>query len=148
MRASSVRSRSSIGRVPALSPASLGNAASNHCAKAWMVSIRSPPPGQSSTAANSVRARSRVAGSSSAPIASNSRPSPVGSIRTQRARICPIRVTISAAPALVNVRHKTLSGRAPGSSSKRNTREVSTWVLPVPAEADSQTLSAGATASA
>ena len=47
-----------------------------------------------------------------------------------------MRLAISAAPALVKVRHRIASGRTPA-SSRRSTRAVSTWVLPVPAEADS-----------
>ena len=46
------------------------------------------------------------------------------------------RLAISAAPALVKVRHRIDEGGVPR-SSRRSTREVSTWVLPVPAEADS-----------
>ena len=47
-----------------------------------------------------------------------------------------MRLAISAAPALVKVRHRIAPGSTPP-SSRRSTRAVSTWVLPVPAEADS-----------
>ena len=56
--------------------------------------------------------------------------------RTQAASRAPMRFAISAAPALVKVRQRIDSGRAPCSSS-RSTRAVRTCVLPVPAEADS-----------
>ena len=56
-----------------------------------------------------------------------------------------MRLAISAAPALVKVRHKMLSGRTPRSSS-RNTRAVRTWVLPVPADADSEAWADGSAA--
>ena len=61
------RSRSSIGREPGMIPASPGKAARRYCAKAWIVSMRSPPPGQSSTRAKRERARACVAGSIGAP---------------------------------------------------------------------------------
>ena len=47
-----------------------------------------------------------------------------------------MRLAISAAAALVKVRHRIDSGAAPF-SNRRSTRAVSTCVLPVPAEADS-----------
>ena len=53
-----------------------------------------------------------------------------------------MRFAISAAAALVKVRHRIDSGRAPF-SSRRSTRAVSTCVLPVPAEADSAAWTAG-----
>ena len=140
------RSRSSIALTPGSSPASFGKAASSHCAKAWIVSIRRPPPGQSSTAANSLRARARSSGWLGAPIASSSVNSWVSSSRTQRASTSLMRAAISVAPALVKVRHRIWSGRTPSSSSSRSTRAESTWVLPVPAEAESQTTSDGSTA--
>ena len=146
--ASSSRSRSSIGRVPGIRPASCGKAASSHCEKAWIVSMRRPPPGQSSTAANSVRARASVSGSPLAPMAIRSRARRVSSMRTQLASTSFTRVAISAAPALVKVRHRICSGRTPGVSSRRSTRAESTCVLPVPAEAESHTLSRGSTARA
>ena len=45
-------------------------------------------------------------------------------------------MAISAAPALVKVRQRIVSGEAPPNSS-RSTRAVNTCVLPVPAEAAS-----------
>ena len=57
-----------------------------------------------------------------------------------------MRFAISAAAALVKVRHRIDSGRAP-LSSNRSTRAVSTCVLPVPAEADNAAWTAGSEAS-
>ena len=71
-RASSASSRASSGRKPGVSPASTGNAASRPWQKPWMVWIRSPPPGASSTCANSVRARAICAGSRVSPSACRS----------------------------------------------------------------------------
>ena len=56
-----------------------------------------------------------------------------------------MRLAISAAPALVKVRHRIADGGVPRSSS-RSTRAVSTWVLPVPAEADSAAWTSGSDA--
>jgi len=56
---------------------------------------------------------------------------------TQAASRAWIRSAISAAPALVKVRQRIVSGRASVSNS-RSTRAVRTCVLPVPADADSQ----------
>src|SRR3954468_9257886 len=53
-----------------------------------------------------------------------------------------MRPAISAAPALVKVRQRMAEGSTPDSSS-RSTRAVSTWVLPVPAEADRAAWAAG-----
>src|SRR5688572_28956451 len=58
-----------------------------------------------------------------------------------------MRFAISAAPALVNVRHRIDEGGVPRSSS-RSTRDVNTWVLPVPAEADSAAWTSGSEAAA
>ena len=141
------RSRSSIGWLPGRICASLGNAASRYWAKAWMVSILSPPPGQSRTRANSDRARERVSGSVGEPRLASSSASTSSGRRTHRARTSLTRTAISAAPALVKVRHRICEGSAPGSSNRRRTRAESTCVLPVPALAESQTLSRGSTAS-
>ena len=54
---------------------------------------------------------------------------------------------ISAAAALVNVRQRIDSGRAP-LSNNRSTRAVSTWVFPVPADAESAACARGSAASA
>ena len=145
-RSSRSRSRSSIALAPGVRPASSGKAASSHCEKAWIVSILSPPPGQSSTSVNSRRARDCASGVKSAPIALRSAASASGRARTQRASTALMRDAISAAPALVKVRHKICDGLTPSCSSSRKTRAESTWVLPVPAEADSQTTSCGSTA--
>ncbi len=68
-------------------------------------------------------------------------------IRTQLASRVLMRLAISAAPALVKVRHSRCSGRTPA-SSRRSTRAVSTCVLPVPADADSAAWTSGSDASA
>ena len=94
------------------------------------------PPGASSTRANKRRASCINGGVGRSPSANNSWRSATSSNRTQDASRAPMRLAISAAPALVKVRHRIASGRTPA-SSKRSTRAVSTWVLPVPAEADS-----------
>jgi len=66
--------------------------------------------------------------------------------RTHSASVEFMRAAISVAPALVKVRHRICEGSTPDSSSKRSTRDERTCVLPVPAEAESQTLSRGPTA--
>ena len=71
-RASSCSSRPSSARKPGTSPASAGKAASRLCAKAWMVWMRRPPPGASSTFAKSVRAVASARGSSCASPSANS----------------------------------------------------------------------------
>src|SRR5687768_5681431 len=58
-----------------------------------------------------------------------------------------MRLAISAAAALVKVRHRIDEGGVPRRSS-RNTREVRTCVLPVPAEADSAAWTSGSDAEA
>ena len=58
-----------------------------------------------------------------------------------------MRCAISAAPALVKVSARIASGATPFSNS-RNTRAASTCVLPVPADADSQTCASGELAAA
>ena len=75
------------------------------------------------------------------------RPAPSRGIRTQAASRSLIRCAISAAPALVKVRHRIAAGSTPRSNS-RNTRAASTCVLPVPADADSQTCESGSLAAA
>src|SRR3546814_19536651 len=56
-----------------------------------------------------------------------------------------MRCAISAAPALVKVMHRIASGDTPSSIS-RSTRADSTCVLPVPADAPSQTWLSGSAA--
>lgn len=56
-----------------------------------------------------------------------------------------MRSAISDAPAFVKVRQRMFSGGTPP-SNRRNTRAVRTCVLPVPADADSQTCTSGAAA--
>ena len=103
------------------------------------------PPGVSSTRANKRRARCSAGGSFASPSANRSWRSATSGIRTQAASRAAMRLAISAAPALVKVRHRI----APGStcpSSRRSTRAVSTWVLPVPAEADKAACATGSEA--
>ncbi len=135
-RTSSCSARPSIGWKPGAIPASAGKAASSDWQKLWMVWIFSPP-GQSSTLANNCRARSRVGGSVASPSANRSFRRSLSLSRTHLARRPPTRLAISAAAALVKVRQRIDSGRAP-LSSKRNTRAVRTCVLPVPADAESE----------
>src|SRR3954447_8027315 len=56
-----------------------------------------------------------------------------------------MRIDISAAAALVKVRHRMRDGWGPA-SIRRSTRSVSTLVLPVPAEAPTQTEHSGSDA--
>jgi hypothetical protein len=93
------------------------------------------------------RARARISGVISSPSAFRSSASAGPSICTQAARRAWIRSAISVAPALVKVRQRICSGSTPP-SSRRNTRAVNTWVLPVPADAESQTCASGAEARA
>ena len=114
-------SRPSSGRKPGAIPASSGNPASNVWQKAWIVMIRSPPPRDSSTVANSVRALATSSGPNSSSSAFSSAASSVSLICTQCASRSCTRSAISAAPALVKVRHRIVSGFTPRSSS-RSTR--------------------------
>ena len=91
------------------------------CAKLWMVWILRPP-GQSSTLANSCRARSRVLGSVASPMRSRSVANSLSLSRTHFARREPIRLDISAAAALVKVRHRIDSGGAPAAASGARAR--------------------------
>ncbi len=109
--------------------------------------MRMPPPGASSTLANKVRARSASASSGFSPSAFKSLNKADFGMRTQAASRWLIRPAISAAPALVKVRHRIAPGSTPCSNS-RNTRAARTWVLPVPADADSQTCARGSLARA
>ena len=92
------------------------------------------------------RGPTSIAASGSAPVRSaSSAASAASSATTQPLRRCSMRSTISAAAALVNVRHRMPSGSAPESSS-RSTRSVSTRVLPVPALAVTHTERPGSAA--
>ena len=125
-------------------PASAGKAASSAWAKLWMVWMRRPP-GASRILANSRRARCIVGGSLASPRLMRSVLKSWSRIRTQVASRALMRLAISAAPALVKVRHRICSGRTPDSSS-RSTRAVSTCVLPLPADADSAAWTLGSDA--
>ena len=121
--------------------ASTGKPASSDWAKLWNVCTANPPRA-STTLANRRRARARSSASGTSPSASRSASRPASSHRTHRVSRSKIRPCISAAAALVKVRHSNRSGAAPV-SSRRRTRAVSTCVLPVPADADTQALSQG-----
>ena len=73
------------------------------------------------------------------------RPASSSSATVQRASSLEILSAISAAAARVNVRQRMRSGAVPP-SNRRSTRSVSTLVLPVPAEAPTQTEAAGSDA--
>ena len=106
----------------------------------------SKPPGASSTVANSLRALSISSTATSLPDkSSNSFAKSASSITAQRDSRPAIRVAISAAAALVKVRHRIRSARAPDNNS-RSTRSVNTLVLPDPAEAATHTDCSGAEA--
>ena len=121
-RTSSCSARPSIGWKPGTIPASAGNAASSACAKLWMVWILRPP-GQSSTLANSCRARSqrrRVVGLAERERDPSRARCPC--IRTQAASRAPMRLAISAAAALVKVRHRIDSGPRPVQQQAQHAR--------------------------
>ena len=99
------------------------------------------PPGASSTRANRRRAARRRISSLGAPCRSASSRLLCSSSSACAAHFCScsaMRLAISAAAALVKVRQRMRAGGVP-SSSRRSTRSVSTLVLPVPAEAATQT---------
>ena len=131
---------------PATIPASAGKAASSDWAKLWMVWIFRPP-GQSSTLANSCRARSRVGGSLRSPSANRSfagplslHPHPGREPRADAVRHFG-RGRLGEGQAEDRFRRRALS-------SRRSTRAVRTCVLPVPADADSAAWTRGSAASA
>ena len=104
------------------------------------------PPGASSTWANSCRARRIVAASGAWPVRVSSQPASLSSAAVaQSASRSDRRFDISAAAALVKVRQRIFAGGVPASISD-STRSVSTLVLPVPAEAATQTLASGSAA--
>ena len=137
VRRASSASRPALDRPePGAIPASAGKAASKVWAKLWMVWIRRPPPGrfehlgeQASGAldasAGHCPRRGRTAPCSAASRQSHPMRQPladaVGHFRRAR---------------LGEGQAQDRRGGVPRSSS-RSTRDVSTWVLPVPAEADS-----------
>ena len=82
------------------------------------------------------RALRRVTGSLRSPSANRSFFEVASFIRTQPRAVRRCGWPSPPPPALVKVRQRIVSGRAPDSSS-RSTRPVSTCVLPVPADADS-----------
>ena len=136
-RASNCSSRPSSGRKPGTSPASAG--------KAGEQALREGVDGlDAQAAAGRRRARGRrgcapcrrLSGRNPRRAPSVRRRASLCFSRTQRASRAWMRSAISAAPALVKVRQRIEAGSTPESSS-RSTRAVSTWVLPVPAEAES-----------
>ena len=84
-RCNSCCSRPSTGLKPGTNPASSGKLASNDWQKPWIVMICKPPPGESSTLANSFRANLMVSAVASAPIARKSRAKSVPFICTHDA---------------------------------------------------------------
>ncbi len=124
--------------------ASSGNRRSSDWLKAWMVPIRMPP-GRSSTVANSARAAWQASTVGSTCRSRNAFASAAGVIVTQRPSVFCSRSDISAAAALVKVRHWMRSGRAPA-SIRRSSRSVSSLVLPDPAEAATNADTAGSEA--
>ena len=141
----SAASRSSITEKCGATPDSRGKRRSRDWQNAWMVWMPSPP-GVSSTSANSRRARAIVGPSALRPeiswIAGNRSLSLAFAHPPRRSAI---RVAISAAAALVNVRQRMFCGRVPA-SSRLSTRSVRTLVFPVPAEAETQIEVAGSAA--
>jgi hypothetical protein len=105
--------------------ASTGKRFSNDSQNAWIVWMRSAP-GASITRANSVRASRICTSSGWRPSRSRSSPASRASSQVDHlASSVPRRARISAAAALVKVRHKIAAGRAPA-SSRRTMREVKT----------------------
>ncbi len=137
--------RSSITSNCGARSASSGKRRSSDWQKAWMVWIFMPP-GQSTTWANSRRARVRMSASGRAPVRSARRSSRRSSRSVAHwASVLLMRIDISAAAALVKVRQRMRDGWVPA-SIRRSTRSVSTLVLPVPAEAPTQTEHSGSLA--
>ena len=138
----SAASRSSITEKCGATPASSGKRPSSDWQKAWMVSTFSPP-GVSRTAGNSERARCRSRSFAGRPISDSRAASSSGSAAlVQPPRTSAMRLAISAAAALVKVRQRIFDGGVPVSIS-RSARSVSTLVLPVPADAPTQTEACG-----
>jgi len=144
-RRSSSAVGSSITAKCGATPASSGKRDSSDWQNAWMVWILSPP-GTSSTVAKSWRARTRSRGSAARPVSSRRSSSSAPSLHVaQTPRRPTTRVIISLAAAFVKVRQSTRLGGVP-CSSRLSTRSVSTLVLPVPADALTQTLWRGSAA--
>ena len=104
--------------------------------KPWMVMI-GRPAGRSRTSASRMRARPAPHPSPAAEQIRESACSCSSGAVASRPSSCWTRATISAAAALVKVRHSSWPGAVPA-SSRRSTRSASTRVLPVPAEAVTQ----------
>jgi hypothetical protein len=119
-------SRSSTRRNCGDSDASSGKRRSSDWQKAWIVPMRMPP-GRSSTCANRARAAARVSDEGATSSARSSRDSGASSSVTHLPRVFCSRTAISAAAALVKVRHWMRSGAAPD-SIRRSRRSVSSLV--------------------
>ena len=137
-------SRSSTSWKCGDSAASNGKRRSSDWQNAWMVPIRMPP-GRSSTVANNARALCSASPLGSTRSARSSCESAASSSVTQRPSVFRSRTDISAAAALVKVRHWMRSGFAPASIS-RSRRSVSSLVLPDPAEAPTKAETPGSDA--
>ena len=140
VRASASSTRRKCGEIAASS----GNRRSSDWQKAWMVPMRMPP-GRSSTWANSARAAARESSPPGIVRAASSLSSAESSSVTQRPSRCWSRSAISAAAALVKVRHWMRDGSAPV-SIRRSMRSVSSLVLPDPADAATKAETAGSDA--
>ena len=138
-------SMSSTMRKCGDSAASSGKRRSSDWQKAWIVPMRMPP-GRSSTRANSARALASVCSDGTTRSAFSSRASAASSSVTHMPRIFCSRTAISAAAALVKVRHWMRSGAAPP-SIRRSRRSVSSLVLPDPADAPTKADTDGSEAS-
>ena len=141
----SVWSRSSSTAKRAGTLASNGNCCSSRVHSAWMVCTFSPP-GVSSAQANSLRAVNSIARSTSRmPVSRIAAASVASSIATHCPSLPNTRSDMLAAAALVKVMQRIFSGGTPSSSS-RTTRCTSTWVLPEPALAETNTDASGSDA--
>ena len=124
-----------------------GTRCSMRSQKAWIVSILSPPGVSTARGEEAARRGRGRAVRAARPSGRRS-----GSARATARRASPsrracakTRIVISAAAALVKVRHRMRDGGAP-SSRRRITRSVRTRVLPAPALADTQAEARGSAA--
>ena len=137
--------RSSITANSGGTPASSGKRRSSDWQNAWIVWILAPP-GVSSTRAKSRRACAMSSSRGLRPVsATKCCANSPDFIVVQAARRSLTRFAISAAAARVKVRHRMRAGSVP-LSIKVSNRSVSTLVLPVPADAATQTEAAGSSA--
>ena len=122
-RASPASSRASSGRKPGVSPASTGKAASSALAEAVDGLDAHAPAGRVEHRANSVRARvlhRRRRAARRAPAGPAPARSAASAPRRRAAAL--IRCAISAAPALVKVRHRIAAGSTPAQQQPEHAR--------------------------